>query len=89
MEPFRFIVERHVFQSLHEPSFDANKRSALLQVLNSSITMQGKTYRSISAMEMLAQSFCRALETARPNLSLPFVDSEDEYEFSQHLRQVG
>lgn len=89
MEPFRFIVERHVFQSAHEQSFNASKRSALLRILDSSISMQGKMYRSISAMEMLVQSFCRAMETASMRLVLPSVDSEDAYEFSQHMQQVG
>ena len=91
MEPFRFIVERYVFQSAHKQDFNASKRSALLQVLDTTVNMQGKTYRSISAMEMVVQSFCRALENTKAALLLPSLDGEygDEYEYSHHMRHVG
>ncbi len=89
MEPFRFIVERQVFQSAHEECFNASKRRTLLKVLNSSVNMHGKTYRSISAMEILVQSFCRAMENASTSLVLPSIESDGDYEFSNHVKQVG
>ncbi len=89
MEPFRFIVERYVFQSAQEQVFNASVRRELLQVLDSSVPMQGKTYRSISAMEMVVQSLCRALEDTKASLILPSLDGESEYEFSHYMRHVG
>lgn len=93
-EPFRFMVERYVFKSMrskcsdNSESFDAAKRADLLKVLDASVKIKGKTYRSISAMEIAAQSFCRVLENNAAPLILPSAMVGDDYDFPQHITQI-
>lgn len=72
MEPFRYLVERHVRADGMDVALLTSKdKVALLRFMEQEVPIGEATYRVASAVAESVGSFCRALEQGRGELRLP------------------
>jgi CRISPR-associated protein Cas1 len=70
IEPFRFIVERHVCQG-DQSDFDNQARKRLLQLVETEVVLDGSGYRLPAAIDETIASYLRVLDGRAKSLSLP------------------
>ncbi len=70
IEPFRFIVERHVCQG-DQSDFDSQARKHLLQLVKTEVVLEGSGYRLPAAIDETIASYLRVLDGRAKNLALP------------------
>jgi len=72
IEPYRFLVERHVqLMEIEDDSFDSADKPELLAFIEQTVIMNGQEYRLASAINESISSFCRLLENQKEKLNLP------------------
>lgn len=72
IEPYRFIVERHVrLQDIKNDKFSSSDKPKLLQFVETSVYIDGQDYRLAQGIAESINSYCRFLETGKENLFLP------------------
>lgn len=70
IEPYRFVVERHVAQS--EPGeFDGKARKQLLQLVEAEVVLNNAGYRLPAAIAETIASYLRILDGRKGSLALP------------------
>lgn len=70
IEPYRFIVERHV--AICEPGeFDGKARKQLLQLVETEVVLNNAGYRLPAAVNETVSSYLRILDGHKGNLALP------------------
>jgi CRISPR-associated protein Cas1 len=70
IEPFRFIVERHVCQG-DQSDFDSQARKHLLQLVETEVVIDGSGYRLPAAIDESIYSYMRVLDGRAKCLALP------------------
>jgi CRISPR-associated protein Cas1 len=70
IEPFRFIVERHVYQG-DQNDFDSQARKRLLQLVETEVVLDGSGYRLPAAIDETIASYLRVLDGRASHLALP------------------
>lgn len=70
IEPYRFLVERHVAQC-QGGEFDGAARKALLRIVEAEIPLDGATYRLPAAIAETVASYLRILDGRAETLLLP------------------
>lgn len=79
MEPFRFVCEQSIFKIFDKKDIDSLvfdkyiKQDIINNILNSSVKIQDKEYRILSAIDKVIVSFCQSLEKPNKKLLLPFI----------------
>jgi CRISPR-associated protein Cas1 len=72
MEPFRFLVERIVYELRNQlTTFDAEARLALVGVIKKTVRLGNMEFRLPAAIRETIGSYMRVLETGRGGLALP------------------
>lgn len=72
MEPYRYLVERHVRAMDTEPAeLDPTVKAELLRFMEQEVRMGEQDYRLSNAVAETVASFCRVLERREGNLKLP------------------
>lgn len=79
VEPFRFLVDKCVYEMDYSKEFSSQDRGQLIRTLDNTISMNGQTYRAFAAMDAMIQSFCRCIENPRVeiDLLLPYVEIQE------------
>ncbi len=89
VEPFRYIVEKKVFYSKVDTEFSTKDRAELLSMLEEVVIVGSKSFRLFSAIEIVAQSYCRILADNSQHIVLPHLPDRKEIENPQQsLLQV-
>lgn len=72
IEPYRFLVERHVSElDITDNSFTSKDKPTLLSFIEQNVIMDGKEYRLASAIAESVSSYLRFLEDDAEKLRLP------------------
>lgn len=71
MEPFRFIVERHVFRQGRCIALDGKEKVRLLEFIESEIEISGQNFRLLPSLDHTIGSFLRVLKDKSVSLALP------------------
>ena len=72
IEPYRFLVERHVrMLDIEEDGFGSTDKPELLAFIEQTVLMDGREYRLASAINESISSYCRQLENVKESLTLP------------------
>jgi CRISPR-associated protein Cas1 len=72
IEPFRFLVERHVRRlDFSEDSFKSADKPQLLAFIEQSVVISGQDFRLTSAISESISSYCRLIENGKGKLILP------------------
>ncbi len=72
IEPYRFLVERHVRQmDISSDDFGSKDKSELLEFVENSVLIDGQDYRLPSGIAESITSYCRLLENGNERLRLP------------------
>lgn len=71
MEPFRYLVDRHVKADNALLPFEGKEKLKTLEFIKSEVTMNGQDYRFPAALAESVASFCRVLASGRGRLTLP------------------
>lgn len=71
IEPYRFVVERHIVQMPEWGEFDGQARKSVLGFMNMEIVVGKTGYRLPAAVTETVSSFVRCLESAKATLFLP------------------
>jgi CRISPR-associated protein Cas1 len=80
IEPYRFVVERHV-ASNHAGEFNSQVRKEMLNFVTQEIKLNGAGYRLPAAINESVASFVRILDGRAKQLSLPedmLTQADDE-----------
>lgn len=80
IEPYRFVVERHVVKN-HTGEFNSQARKEMLGFVTQEIKLNGAGYRLPAAINESVASFVRILDGRAKQLSLPedmLVQADDE-----------
>jgi len=79
IEPYRFLVERHICtMNIEEAAFGSSDKPELLAFIEQSIVMNGQEYRLSSAINESISSYCRLLENKKEKLLLPENATDEE-----------
>ncbi len=80
IEPYRFLVERHVcILDIEGAAFESSDKPELLAFIEQTIIMNnGQEYRLSSAISESISSYCRLLETKKEKLLLPENATNEE-----------
>lgn len=70
IEPYRFVVERHVYQN-NAGEFNSQARKAMLGFVTQEVKLNGAGYRLPAAINESIASFVRVLDGRAKQLSLP------------------
>jgi len=72
IEPYRFVVERHVRQlDIKSDDFTSKDKPALLAFIEASVLIDGQDHRLAQGIAKSINSFCRYLDTDKEILQLP------------------
>lgn len=72
IEPYRFVVERHVKQlDIKSDNFTSKDKPALLAFIEASVVINGLDHRLAQGIAKSINSFCRYLDTDKEILQLP------------------
>lgn len=72
IEPYRFVVERHVRQlDIKSDDFTSEDKPALLAFIEASVLIDGQDHRLAQGIAKSINSFCRYLDTDKEILQLP------------------
>lgn len=72
IEPYRFLVERHVrTMDIENDKFESADKPELLTFIEQTIIMNSQEYRLTSAITESISSYCRLLENPKEKLQLP------------------
>lgn len=72
IEPYRFLVERHVYTlDVGKDTFESTDKPELLSFVEQTIIMNEQEYRLSSAISESIYSYCRLLELQEGKLQLP------------------
>lgn len=72
MEPFRYLVERHVrANGADVADLTSKNKAALLRFMEQEVVMGNESFRTVSAVAETVGSYCRALESQDGILRLP------------------
>lgn len=72
VEPFRFLIERHIrAHGMEMAEFNSSTKVCLLRFIEMEVTLGGRTFRFPSAIAETVASFCRVLEKGGGALLLP------------------
>ena len=69
IEPYRFLVEQHVVESLEaqpDAEFDARARAAVAACVTREVKLNTQVFRVPAAVERTVESFVQVLESSRP-----------------------
>ncbi len=79
IEPYRFLVERHVrTMNIKETTFESADKPELLAFIEQTIVMNTQEYRLSSAISKSISSYCRLLENQKEKLLLPENATNEE-----------
>ena len=72
MEPFRYLVERHVrTEGMEKSPLTSTDKITLLRFMEQEVSMGNQTFRIPSAVAESVGSYCRAIESGAGELRLP------------------
>lgn len=72
IEPYRFLVERHVWtMEIDDDSFESADKPELLAFIEQAVIMNGQEYRLASAINESISSYCRLLGNQKEKLRIP------------------
>ncbi len=90
MEPYRFIVERHIWEDPgRDGEFDSASRKMTAALIQKTVALNGNEYRLPIAVEQTISSYCRILETRGGDLVLPFLSGGAKDGRKRMARHVG
>lgn len=72
IEPFRTLIDNIVYKNIEE-EFDKEYRYRLVNILNTKITMVGKSYFLTNAIQIYVKKILDALDKAEPDL-VPYIN---------------